>query len=73
MFSACTILELYLPGSGEEIISRKGKAVDRDQFAAMMDDYYALRGWDVHTGVPTLETLQRLGLPAIEDTRDELL
>ncbi len=64
---------LYLPGSGEEIISRKGKAVDRDQFAAMMDDYYALRGWDVHTGVPTLETLQRLGLSAIEDTRDERL
>ena len=65
--------ELYLPGSGDEIISRKGRALDREQFAAMMDEYYAIRGWDVHTGVPTLETLQRLGLPAIEDTRAELL
>ena len=64
--------ELYLPGSGDEIISRKGKAVDRDQFGTIMDEYYALRGWDVCTGVPTPETLQRLGLPAIEDTRDEL-
>ena len=59
--------ELYLPGSGEEIISRKGKAVDRDQFKAIMDDYYALRGWDVRTGIPTSATLQRLNLPMVED------
>lgn len=54
--------ELYLPGSGAEIISRKGRAVDREQFAAMMDEYYELRGWDVQTGLPKPETLQRLGL-----------
>ena len=64
--------ELYLPGSDDEIISRKGKAVDRDQFRTIMDEYYALRGWDMRTGVPTPETLQRLGLFEIEDARDEL-
>jgi len=56
--------ELYLPGSGAEIISRKGRALDREQFAAMMDEYYELRGWDVQTGLPKPETLQRLGLSA---------
>lgn len=57
--------ELYLPGTGDEIISRKGRAVDRDQFAAMMDEYYTLRGWDVKTGVPAPDTLSRLDLPSI--------
>jgi len=28
----------------------------------MLEDYYHLRGWDVQTGLPTLETLSRLGL-----------
>ncbi len=62
--------ELYLPGSGGEIISRKGKAVDRDQFGTIMDEYYALRGWDVRSGIPTSETLQRLNLPAVEGVRE---
>ncbi len=54
--------ELFLPGKGSEVISRKGKAVDRREFEKMMDEYYQLRGWDVETGVPTQETLVRLGL-----------
>jgi aldehyde:ferredoxin oxidoreductase len=58
--------ELYLPGSGEEVVSRKGKAVGRDEFAAIMDDYYTLRGWDVRSGIPTLQTLQRLNLGKME-------
>jgi aldehyde:ferredoxin oxidoreductase len=28
----------------------------------MLLDYYALRGWDIETGLPTEETLERLGL-----------
>ncbi len=54
--------ELYLPGKGETVISRKGKAVDKDEFEKMMDEYYALRGWEVQTGLPEKETLDRLGL-----------
>jgi len=28
----------------------------------MKDKYYALRGWDAATGVPTRETLEQTGL-----------
>jgi aldehyde:ferredoxin oxidoreductase len=28
----------------------------------MLEDYYALRGWDVTTGIPTKETLEKLHL-----------
>ncbi len=28
----------------------------------MIDEYHALRGWDVSTGTPTEETLKTLGL-----------
>ncbi|MBI4610072.1 MAG: aldehyde ferredoxin oxidoreductase family protein [Candidatus Rokubacteria bacterium] len=33
-----------------------------DELDRMLDEYYRLRGWDAD-GVPTRETLQRLGLP----------
>ncbi len=55
--------ELYLPGAGDEVVSRKGKAVDREGFARMMDEYYALRGWDVQSGIPEKDTLGQLDLP----------
>lgn len=54
--------ELYLPGKGDEVISRKGKAVDKKEFEKMMDEYYSLRGWNVLTGLPEKATLQKLGL-----------
>lgn len=54
--------ELFLPGSGDEIISRKGKAVDKAQFEQMRDEYYELRGWDVSTGLLKKETLKKLDL-----------
>jgi aldehyde:ferredoxin oxidoreductase len=40
----------------------KRYALDREQFKPVMDEYYALRGWDVETGWPTQEHLQRVGL-----------
>jgi aldehyde:ferredoxin oxidoreductase len=33
------------------------------ELSAMLDDYYAFRGWD-DDGVPTRETLDRLSLTA---------
>jgi aldehyde:ferredoxin oxidoreductase len=57
--------ELFLPGKGDEIISRKGKAVDREKFEQMKDEYYELRGWDVPTGLLTRKTLIRLELEDI--------
>jgi aldehyde:ferredoxin oxidoreductase len=35
-----------------------------DELAAMLDDYYALRGWDAD-GVPTPERLRALGLSSL--------
>jgi aldehyde:ferredoxin oxidoreductase len=37
----------------------KGQTVDLEP---MLDEYYALYGWDVATGIPTQETLKALGL-----------
>ncbi len=39
----------------------KGKAIDRDRFNQMLDEYYEHHGWDSH-GVPYPETLKRLGI-----------
>jgi len=37
-----------------------GKIIPRDEFERSLNEYYELRGWDVETGVPHLETLKRL-------------
>jgi len=39
----------------------RGKKIDREKFKKMIDEYYALHGWD-ENGVPRPETLQKLGL-----------
>ena len=54
--------QLLLPGAGDEIISLKGKAVDREEFERMLDEYYDLRGWDKATGYPRKDKLAELGL-----------
>lgn len=41
-----------------------GTAVDEDEFARMLEDYYVERGWDSR-GIPTPETLDRLGLTGL--------
>ena len=41
------------------------KKLDREQFLPVMDEYYRLRGWDVKTGWPTEEQLERLGLEGV--------
>jgi aldehyde:ferredoxin oxidoreductase len=44
--------------------------IDRPGLEKMKDDYYTLRGWDLETGVPTLDTLLATGL---EDVADDLV
>jgi len=63
--------DLYLPGSGDEIISRKGKALARDEFEQMRDEYYRLRGWDGETGFITREKLMGLKLQEIIEALNE--
>ena len=59
--------ELLLPGAGDKIISRKGKALDKEKFEQLLDEYYELRGWDRATGFPKKEKLEELGLGWVKD------
>jgi aldehyde:ferredoxin oxidoreductase len=54
--------DFMLPGPGGELITRKGAVLERDRFEAMMDEYYAVRGWDVASGFQTSSLLEGLGL-----------
>ncbi|MDT3700161.1 MAG: aldehyde ferredoxin oxidoreductase C-terminal domain-containing protein [Thermincola sp.] len=35
------------------------------QFENMKSEYYTIRGWDVKTGVPTRETLEKYGMASV--------
>jgi aldehyde:ferredoxin oxidoreductase len=54
--------ELLSPGKGDEVVSKKGAVLDREKFEQLKDEYYALRGWDVDTGLQTRAGLEELGL-----------
>ncbi|MFQ6104636.1 MAG: aldehyde ferredoxin oxidoreductase family protein [Candidatus Glassbacteria bacterium] len=41
----------------------RNRAIDRQRFSAMLDEYYRYHGWD-HEGIPTSKTLRRLGIEA---------
>jgi aldehyde:ferredoxin oxidoreductase len=51
-----------LPGPNGELISRKGAVLERDRFEKMLEEYYAIRGWDVKTGLQKRKTLEELKL-----------
>jgi hypothetical protein len=59
--------EAILPGKDGEIFSVKGNTVAKETFEKMMDDYYAVRGWDIKTGLFKKDTLEDLGLSDIVD------
>ncbi|MCP4197324.1 MAG: hypothetical protein GY762_09250 [Proteobacteria bacterium] len=63
--------ELMLPGAGDQVLSRKGKALDRGIFEELKNDYYALRGWDRETGFIKKETLKELGLEELIEALKE--
>jgi len=66
--------DLFLPGAGDEIISRKGKALEKDKFEKMKDEYYKLRGWDVSTGLFKKEKVKALSLSEIiEPLKEKIL
>lgn len=53
---------IMVPGPGDSAVDMAGKKLDRNKFTAMLKEFYRLRGWDEETGVPTPETLQKLGI-----------
>ena len=61
--------ECLIPGKDGQTASNKGIAVDRGQFEKLKGEYYALRGWDVTTGLQTEAKLDELG---IEDIAQDL-
>jgi aldehyde:ferredoxin oxidoreductase len=40
----------------------EGVGIDRENFEKALDAYYDFAGWDKSTGIPTKETIERLGL-----------
>jgi len=44
-----------------------GHCVPREEVDILLDEYYTLRGWDKN-GIPTAETLRRVGLDDVADT-----
>jgi len=49
----------------------KGEKLDKKKFARMLDEYYEAVGWDIKTGIPRKETLERLGLDDIAKDLEE--
>ncbi|MFQ5483870.1 MAG: aldehyde ferredoxin oxidoreductase N-terminal domain-containing protein [Desulfobacterales bacterium] len=60
--------DCIVPGRNGEVFSRKGMVLDRQKFEKMKDEYYALRGWDISTGLQTKTKLEALGLGDIAKT-----
>ncbi len=56
---------MLVPGKDGEIISRKGKVLNREKFEKMKDEFYELRGWDVASGLQTKAKLMELDLDDI--------
>jgi aldehyde:ferredoxin oxidoreductase len=48
-----------------------GVGLDREMFGRLLDEYYALRGWDVATGRPTAVKLRELGLADVAEALTE--
>jgi aldehyde:ferredoxin oxidoreductase len=58
--------EMPIPDGPQE-----GRRLDRERFERMKDEYYALRGWDLETGLPRRSTLEGLGLKEAADVLEE--
>jgi aldehyde:ferredoxin oxidoreductase len=66
--------DLYLPGVGDSVISVKGKALTREGFEQMLNEYYELRGWDAGTGFLNKKKLEELDLfDLIEPLQEKVL
>jgi aldehyde:ferredoxin oxidoreductase len=63
--------ESVVPGGESGLGSRKGAVIDREEFEKLKDEYYALRGWDVATGLQKWARLSELGLKDIAQSLGE--
>ena len=56
-----------LPARMFELKNPTGLTLSAEKLEEMKRQYYVLRGWDGDTGIPTRESLERLGLDAVAD------
>ena len=54
--------DCLVPGRNGRPISRKGMVVDKIKFEKMKDEFYAIRGWDIASGLQKSTKLAELGL-----------
>ena len=61
-----TLPNSFLGKSSPQNEGKKGPLTGAE-LELMKDDYYAHRGWEVKTGIPSRATLERFGLNEIAD------
>ncbi len=54
--------KVIMPGENGRPVDAVGNMLDKDKYETIRKEYYLLRGWDEETGIPTPETLHRLGM-----------
>ena len=59
--------ECIVPGPRGEAVSRIGEKIEMDDFLRIREEYYDLRGWDVPTGLQSVELLKNIGLGDVAD------
>lgn len=57
--------ELLVPDKNGQPVSRKGAILDAAAFEKLKYEYYEARGWDIQTGLLTVEKMQALKLDDI--------
>ncbi|RLI44379.1 hypothetical protein DRO69_07515 [Candidatus Bathyarchaeota archaeon] len=50
----------------------KGYTLNKEKLEELKSRYYALRGWDIETGIPTRETLEKYNLKDVADDLEKL-
>ena len=53
---------MIMPGPGAQPVDATDNMLDRDKFRTMLLEHYDVRGWNQETGLPTPETLHKLGM-----------
>jgi len=59
--------DMFEGKTGRILSTHLSEPLDREQWEALKDRYYELRGWDVDTGVPTRAKLEELGMKDVAD------
>jgi aldehyde:ferredoxin oxidoreductase len=59
--------EVIVPGPQDEVISRKGRILGRDEYEKMRREFYEFRGWNQESGLQKTETLERLQLKDVAE------